>query len=72
MKRGGRCWDNAVIESFFSSLKTQRTDHKQNLTRDQARADVFDYIEPLLQSEKEAFYAELYQPIEFEKQAIVA
>jgi len=45
MSRKGDCWDNAAIESFFSSLKTERTRRKNYLTRDQARADVFDYIE---------------------------
>ena len=45
MSRKGDCWDNAAIESFFSSLKTERTRRKNYQTRDQARADVFDYIE---------------------------
>jgi transposase InsO family protein len=36
---------NAAIESFFSSLKTERTGNKTYRTRDQAKADVFDYIE---------------------------
>ena len=41
----GNVWDNAAMESFFSSLKTERTARKTYRTRDQARADVFDYIE---------------------------
>jgi putative transposase len=45
MGRSGNCWDNAAMESFFSSLKTERTARKTYRTRDQARADVFDYIE---------------------------
>ena len=45
MSRKGDCWDNAVLESFFSSLKTERTSRKHYATRDEARADVFDYIE---------------------------
>ena len=44
MSRSG-VWDNAAMESFFSSLKTERTARKVYRTRDQARADVFDYIE---------------------------
>lgn len=39
------CWDNAAMESFFASLKTERMRKKIYATRDQARADVFDYIE---------------------------
>ena len=45
MSRSGNVWDNAAMESFFSSLKTERTGRKTYRTRDEARADVFDYIE---------------------------
>jgi putative transposase len=45
MSRSGNVWDNAAMESFFSSLKTERTSRKTYRTRDQAKADVFDYIE---------------------------
>ena len=43
MSRSGNCWDNTAMESFFSSLKTERTARKTYRTRDDARADVFDY-----------------------------
>jgi len=45
MSRRGNCWDNAVIESFFSSLKKERIQKRIYKTRELARADVFDYIE---------------------------
>lgn len=45
MSRRGNCWDNAVAESFFSSLKKERVKKRIYKTRDLARADVFDYIE---------------------------
>jgi putative transposase len=45
MSRRGNCWDNAVAESFFSSLKKERIRKRIYKTRDLARADVFDYIE---------------------------
>ncbi len=45
MSRKGNCWDNAVAESFFSSLKKERIKRRIYKTRDFARADVFDYIE---------------------------
>jgi len=45
MSRKGDCWDNAAIESFFSTLKTERTGRRHYASRDEARADVFDYIE---------------------------
>jgi len=45
MSRRGDCWDNAAIESFFSTLKTERRSRKRYASRDEVRADVFDYIE---------------------------
>jgi len=45
MSRRGNCWDNAVAESFFSSLKKERVRRRIYRTRDDARADLFDYIE---------------------------
>ncbi|ALN83103.1 integrase core domain protein [Lysobacter antibioticus] len=47
MSRRGNCWDNAVAESFFSSLKKERIRKRVYKTRDLARADVFDYIEKM-------------------------
>jgi putative transposase len=45
MSRRGNCWDNAVAESFFSSLKKERVRQRVYKTRELARADIFDYIE---------------------------
>lgn len=45
MSRRGNCWDNAVAEPFFSSLKKERIRKRIYKTREMARADVFDYIE---------------------------
>ena len=45
MSRRGNCWDNAVVESFFSSPKKERIKKRIYKTRELARADVFDYIE---------------------------
>ena len=45
MSRRGNCWDNAVAESFFSSLKKERIKKRIFKTREMARADIFDYIE---------------------------
>jgi putative transposase len=45
MSRRGNCWDNAVAESFFSSLKKERIRKRIYKTRDLARAAIFDYIE---------------------------
>lgn len=45
MSRKGNCWDNAVPESFFGNLKNELTHDKTYQNRDQARADIFRYIE---------------------------
>lgn len=45
MSRRGNCWDNAVAEAFFSSLKKERIKKRIYKTRELARADIFDYIE---------------------------
>jgi len=45
MSRKGNCWDNAVAESFFSSLKKERVKKHIYKTRDLARADIAEYIE---------------------------
>ena len=45
LSRSGNVWDNAAMEVFFSSLKTEHVGRKTYRTRDEARADVFDYIE---------------------------
>jgi putative transposase len=45
MSRRGNCWDNAVVESFFSSLKKERIRKHVYPTRDLAKADIFEYIE---------------------------
>ena len=45
MSRKGDCWDNAVAESFFHSLKTELIHHEKFLTRSQANEKIFEYIE---------------------------
>ena len=45
MSRRGDCWDNAVVESFFASLKVERLHERRYATIEELRADVADYIE---------------------------
>lgn len=45
MSRKGNCWDNAVMESFFGSLKTELIYHRNYETRREAQSEIFDYIE---------------------------
>ena len=45
MSRKGNCWDNAVAESFFHTLKTELIHHEDFQTREEAQQAIFDYIE---------------------------
>jgi putative transposase len=67
MSRAGEVWDNSAIESFFSSLKTERTARKVYRTREQARADVFDYIERFYNSTRRHSTLGYVIPIQFEE-----
>jgi len=72
MSRSGNVWDNAAMESFFSSLKTERTARKVYRTRDDARADVFDYIERFYNRRRRHSTLGYLSPIEFEERAKLA
>lgn len=45
MSRKGNCWDNAPMESFFHTLKTERVHHRHYSTKEEAKRDLFQYIE---------------------------
>jgi putative transposase len=66
MSRSGNVWDNAAMESFFSTLKTERTAHRTYRTRDQARADVFDYIARFYNPKRRHSTLGCLSPTEFE------
>jgi putative transposase len=72
MSRSGNVWDNAAMESFFSSLKTERTARKTYRTRDEAKADVFDYIECFYNPKRRHSTIGYLSPVEFEMQAGLA
>lgn len=67
MSRKGNCWDNAVAESFFGSLKTERVFFSSYATRDAARQDVVDYIEMFYNSRRRHSYLDYMSPKDFEK-----
>ena len=69
MSRSGNVWDNAAMESFFSSLKTERTSNRTYRTRNEAKADVFDYIERFYNSKRRHSTIGYLSPMEFERQA---
>ena len=66
MSRKGDCWDNAVVERFFRSLKTERTNHRLYRSREEARNDVIDYIEMFYNSQRLHSYLGYQSPNEFE------
>ena len=72
MSRAGNVWDNSAMESFFSSLKTERTARKTYRTRDDARADVFDYIERFYNPRRRHSKLGYLSPIKFEAKAVLA
>jgi len=67
MSRKGNCWDNAVAESFFGSLKTERVFFSNYITRDAARNDIVDYIEMFYNSRRRHSSLGYMSPKEFEK-----
>jgi len=72
MSRSGNVWDNAAMESFFSSLKTERTARKTYRTRDEAKADVFDYIERFYNPKRRHSTLGYISPMQFEMAARLA
>lgn len=67
MSRRGDCWDNAAMESFFSTLKTERASRTIYRTRDEARADVFDYIERFYNPRRRHSTLQYVSPVRFEE-----
>lgn len=72
MSARGNCYDNAVVESFFASLKRERTKRKVYQSRDEARADVFDYIECFYNRKRRHSYLNYTTPVAFENRAMGA
>ena len=72
MSRAGEVWDNSAMERFFSSLKTERIARKTYRTRNQAKAEVFDYSERLYNSTRRHSTLGYLSPIDFKQQADVA
>ena len=68
MSRRGNCWDNAVVESFFNLLKRERIRRRKYKTREEARRDVFDYIEFFYNPQRKHVRNGMLSPIAFEQQ----
>ena len=68
MSRKGNCWDNAVSESFFHTLKTELVHHQHYQTRAEAKQDIFEYIEVFYNRERLHSSNKYLSPIDYELQ----
>ena len=68
MSRKGHCWDNAVAESFFHTLKTELVHAEDYRTRDEARSSIFDYIEAFYNRTRRHSFVGYLAPFTFEVQ----
>jgi putative transposase len=70
MSRKGNCWDNAVAESFFATLKTELVYRRRFATRAEAREAIFDFIETFYNSHRRHSTLGYLSPMEFENKFI--
>jgi len=66
MSRKGDCWDNAVVESFFATLKVELIYRSAFATRKEARQAIFDYIEAFYNRRRRHSYLGFLSPVDFE------
>jgi putative transposase len=69
--RKGNCWDNAVMERFWGSLKSERTDGKIYHTRESAKADVINYFELFYNCRRLHSTLGCVSPMQFEKKFLL-
>ena len=67
MSRRGNCYDNAVAESFFSSLKKEQIKRRIYATRAEAKSDIFDYIEGFYNRTRRHSHLGQLSPLAFEQ-----
>jgi transposase InsO family protein len=67
MSRVGNCYDNAVLESFFKTLKTELVHDEQYYARKEARKSIFEYIEVFYNSQRRHSLLGYKSPVEFEQ-----
>ncbi len=66
MSRKGDCWDNAVAESFFATLKGEHLDHENFATRSHARRSIADFIDDFYNPQRRHSANDYLSPIEYE------
>ncbi|MFK5915781.1 MAG: IS3 family transposase [Woeseiaceae bacterium] len=67
MSRKGECWDNAVAESFFGSLKNEHVYHEDYRTRSEAKQSIFEYIEVFYNRKRRHAFLNYMTPVEYEE-----
>lgn len=72
MSRRKNCWDNAPIESFFATLKTELIHEETFITREEAKRKIFEYIEVYYNRERRHSTLGLRSPVDFEQTATLA
>jgi len=70
MSRKANCWDNAAMESFFRSLKVESIYHETFKTREEAKTNIFDYIEIFYNRQRSHSTLNYLSPHDYEKQII--
>jgi transposase InsO family protein len=68
MSAKGNCYDNAVVEAFFSTLKRERTSRRRYATREDVERDLFEYIEVFYNRRRRHTSLGGVSPVEFERQ----
>jgi putative transposase len=68
MSRTGNCWDNAVSESFFPTLKTEQVHYQRYQTRAEAKQELFEYIEVFYNRERLHSSNNCLPPVDYEMQ----
>jgi transposase InsO family protein len=66
MSGAGNCYDNAPVESFFASLKSERVHFRRYRSRQEARSDVFYYIEAFYNRRRRHSALDYLSPVDFE------
>ena len=72
MSKKGDCWDNAVAESFFHTLKVELVHRNKFKTRDEAKRKIFEYVEMYYNRKRAHSTIGYLSPFEYERQAILS
>jgi transposase InsO family protein len=71
MSRPGNCWDNAAVESFFATLKTELIHRRRFQTRQEAQSAIFLYVEGFYNRRRRHSTLGYLSPVEFERRAVL-